>query len=220
MEEDDRGGEDRDPPVLEQLGDADGLMPLLIAVVGPSGEVVVDVLLADQEDGAAARGRHAGDEEEHRTVAEQVGETPREGRRDDVAAVVERLVSARPSRHGRPADQAQRQGRHGRRKDRRRRADRRLGGDDHRECRHQVEQHAARGDDHRRNRDRQPLPPDAVDQGAGRGLGQHRPDLRRRQGDPDPARVPVMILPQERAQERPHPVPHVRQEEVHARRVP
>ena len=130
--------------------------------------------------------------------------------------MVERLVPPRPPRHRRPADQAQRQGRDGRREDRRRRPDRRLRRDDHRERRHQVEQDAARRDHRRRDRDRQPLPPDAVDQGTGRGLGQHRPDLRRRQGDPDPARVPVMMLPQERAQERPHPVPHVRQEEVQA----
>ena len=91
-----------------------------------------------------AGGRHAGDDEEQGPVAEQVGSPAREGRRDDVAAVIERLVPARLSRHRRPADQAQRQGRHGGREDRRRRPDRRLSGDDDRERRHQIDHDAAR----------------------------------------------------------------------------
>jgi len=93
--------------------------------------------------------------------------------------------------------------------------DRRLRRDDHRERRHQIEHDAARGDHRGGKRDGQALPPDAVDKGPGRGLGQHRPDLRCRQRNPDPARVPVLILPQEGAQERTHSVPHVREKHVH-----
>ncbi len=130
--------------------------------------------------------------------------------------MVERLVPPRAPRHRRPADQAQSQGRHGRGEDRRRRPDRRLCGDHHRKRRHQIDHDAARGDHRRRDRDRQSLPPNAIDQGTGRGLSQYRSDLRRRQRDPDSARVPVMVLPQERAQEWPHPIPHVREEHVQA----
>ena len=184
------------------------------AVVSSSGEVVVDLRLADQEDGDGAGGGHAGDEEEHRTVADEVGKATRKGRRDDIAAVVERFVSPRAACHGRPADQAQTQGCHGRREDRRGRPDRCLRRDDHHERRHQIEHDATRGDHRGSKRDGQALPPDAVDKGTGRGLGQHRPDLRRRQRNPDPARVPVLIIPQEGAQERTHPVAHVREESV------
>ena len=68
MEQDHRGGEGGDPPVFEQFGDADGPSTLSPAIVSSSGEVVVDLRLADQEDGYGAGGGHAGDEEEHRTV--------------------------------------------------------------------------------------------------------------------------------------------------------
>ena len=81
---------------------------------------------------------------------------------------------------------------------------------------HQVEQHAASRNHRRRDRDRQPLPPDTVDQGAERGLGQHRPDLRCRQRDPDSPRIPVVMLAEKSPQERPHAVAHVGQKEIQA----
>ena len=130
------------PAGVDVPADADGPTTPSPAVVSSSGEFVVDLRLADQEDGYGAGGGHAGDEEEHRTVADEVGKATRKGRRDDIAAVVERFVSPRAACHGRPADQAQTQGCHGRWEDRRGRPDRCLRRDDHHEHRHQIEHDA------------------------------------------------------------------------------
>ena len=136
----------RDPPVAKELGDADDLTLVFLAVVGPTGEVVVDVPLTDQEDGDGSRSRHPGDEQEQRAVSEDVRRASRQDGCDDVPAVVERLVSPGASCHGRPTDEAQSQGRNSRREDRCRRADRRLRRDNDHERWHRVEHDTANGD--------------------------------------------------------------------------
>ena len=69
--------------------------PRVAALVGPSGELVVDIPLADQADSDNAGRGHPGDHQEHRPIAEGVGHATGQGRRDDVPTVVERLVAAR-----------------------------------------------------------------------------------------------------------------------------
>jgi hypothetical protein len=189
-----------------------GLAGLCVGV-GPSGEGVVDVRLADGQHRGDAEGGHGGHEVEDPFISDRLADEPGQQGRGDVAGMVVGFVSAQSPGQAAAADEAEADRGDRRAEDGRRGADRGLGAEDHRQGRAPDHRHRGDRDQPRGDRDEPALVADRVDQGAGGRLGHDGRDADDGHRQADPRRGP-MPHPQVDRQIRPEPVPHIGEGDV------